>query len=116
MAIANVGTISRRMPSGSVERYAPAHGFAPCIQASLSTLGALCIGGLRYWGPNYRKQEDVEHVSAVAPSPWVPLYWLPNIERLGLLAMGRNRGQGSRTRLGDELKSSSRHRNRSRSP
>jgi hypothetical protein len=89
----------------SVERCAPAHGFAPCIQTSLAPLGAEYIGG-----QNYQKQKHRADVSARRTAPWPQLYWWQIIERSGLLAMGRDRGGRSRIRLGDQLRSSSRHR------
>ena len=93
----------------SVERCAPAHGFAPCIQASLVPLGAEYIGG-----QNYQKQKHGADVSARRTAPWPQPYWWQIFERSGLLAMGRDRGGRSRIRLGDQLRSSSR--NRSPSP
>ena len=89
----------------SVERCAPAHGFAPCIHTSLAPLGAEYIGG-----QNYQKQKHGADVSARRTAPWSQPYWWQIIERSGLLAMGRDRGGRSRIRLGDQLMSSSCHR------
>jgi hypothetical protein len=91
-----------------VERCAPAHGFAPCIQASFAPLGAEYIGG-----QNYQKQKHGADVSArrtVQYSPLATTVLVADYRALGAVGDGRDRGGRSRIRLGDQRRSSSRHR------